>query len=153
MPAPDDGPGNWTGAASAVLVDGTFWLTYRVRRPLTDGRGVAVVVARSDDGVRFETSPRSAARRSAASPSSARCWCRCPGFGWRLYLSARRRAPSTGGSTASPPTPTRAADRLAWSCPATSDTAVKDPVVHGRRRLGDVAVLPPARRARATRTG
>ena len=37
-----------------MLVDGTFWLTYRVRRPLTDGRGVAVVVARSDDGVRFE---------------------------------------------------------------------------------------------------
>src|SRR5215212_9387277 len=54
VPAPGPGPGNWSGAASAVLVDGTFWLTYRVRRPLTEGRGVSVVVARSADGVEFE---------------------------------------------------------------------------------------------------
>ena len=42
--APGEGPGNWAGAASAVLVDGVTWLTWRVRRPLTDGRGVSVVV-------------------------------------------------------------------------------------------------------------
>ena len=54
VPAPGPGPGNWAGAASAVLVDGTFWLTWRVRRPLTEGRGVTVVVASSVDGVRFE---------------------------------------------------------------------------------------------------
>src|SRR5881227_3356577 len=54
VPAPGTEPGNWSGAASAVLVDGVFWLTYRVRRPLTEGRGVAVVVSRSTDGVRFE---------------------------------------------------------------------------------------------------
>src|SRR6188472_3627844 len=53
VPAPDSGPGNWSGAASAVLHEGVFWLTYRVRRPLTEGRGVSVVVARSDDGVAF----------------------------------------------------------------------------------------------------
>ena len=40
VPAPGDGPGNWAGAASAVLHDGVFWLTYRVRRPLAEGRGV-----------------------------------------------------------------------------------------------------------------
>jgi hypothetical protein len=51
VPAPDAGPGNWSGAASAVLVDGVFWLTYRVRRPLSEGRGVAVVVSRSLDGM------------------------------------------------------------------------------------------------------
>lgn len=50
VPAPAPGPGNWTGAASAVLVDGTFWLAYRVRRPLTDGRGVRTVIARLPDG-------------------------------------------------------------------------------------------------------
>jgi hypothetical protein len=55
VPAPAGGDGNWSGAASAVLVDGTFWLAYRVRRPLSAGRGVSVVVARSSDGVRFET--------------------------------------------------------------------------------------------------
>ena len=39
VPAPGPGAGNWAGAASAVLVDDVFWLTWRVRRPLTDGRG------------------------------------------------------------------------------------------------------------------
>ena len=36
------------------LVDGVWWLAYRMRRPLGEGRGFANVVARSDDGVRFE---------------------------------------------------------------------------------------------------
>ena len=43
--APDPGPGNWAGRPSAVLVDGMFWLAYRVRRPIDSGRGVAVDVA------------------------------------------------------------------------------------------------------------
>ena len=37
VPAPGHEPGNWSGAASAVLVDGVYWLTYRVRRPLREG--------------------------------------------------------------------------------------------------------------------
>ena len=53
VPAPGDEPGNWSGAASAVLVDDVYWLTYRVRRPLREGRGVSVVVARSVDGEHF----------------------------------------------------------------------------------------------------
>jgi len=44
--APESGPGNWAGGASCVLVDGTFWLAYRLRRPLHSGRGVGVVVAK-----------------------------------------------------------------------------------------------------------
>ena len=55
VPAPARGPGNWAGAASCVLVDGVFWLTYRVRRPLDEGRGVSVVVSRSSDGVQFDS--------------------------------------------------------------------------------------------------
>ena len=55
VPAPGSAPGNWSGAASAVLVDGIYWLTYRVRRPLREGRGVSVVVARSEDGEHFVT--------------------------------------------------------------------------------------------------
>ena len=92
VPAPSAGPGNWSGAASAVLHDGVFWLTYRVRRPLSEGRGVSVVVARSDDGVSF--TPVADVHRDAfgcesferpvlvplpRTPES-------PG-GWRLYLS------------------------------------------------------------------
>ena len=45
--APDTQLGNWAGAASCVLVNGTFWLAYRIRRPSDFGRGVGVVVAKS----------------------------------------------------------------------------------------------------------
>src|ERR1700712_40325 len=55
VPPPDVRPGAWAGAPSALLVDGVFWLAYRLRRPLGEGRGYANVVARSDDGVHFET--------------------------------------------------------------------------------------------------
>jgi hypothetical protein len=87
VPAPDTGPGNWAGAASAVLVDGTFWLTYRVRRPVTEGRGVTVVVARSADGVAFERVAE--VRREAFGCESFErpVLVPVPGIGWRLYLS------------------------------------------------------------------
>ena len=56
VPAPGDGPGHWAGGPSAVLDgDGTFWLAYRLRRPIGAGRGYANVVARSEDGEHFET--------------------------------------------------------------------------------------------------
>ncbi len=41
--------------SAALGDDGTFWLAYRLRRPLGAGRGYANVVARSEDGERFET--------------------------------------------------------------------------------------------------
>ena len=56
VPAPGDGPGFWAGGPSAVRdTAGVFWLAYRLRRPHGDGRGYANVIARSDDGVEFET--------------------------------------------------------------------------------------------------
>ncbi|WP_243059649.1 hypothetical protein [Nocardioides sp. SR21] len=87
VPAPGGGPGNWSGAASAVLVDGTFWLTYRVRRPLAEGRGVAVVVARSADGIAFE--PVAEVHREAFGCESFErpVLVPLPEGGWRLYLS------------------------------------------------------------------
>jgi hypothetical protein len=52
--APDDPrTGAWVGAPSAQLVGGTWWLAYRLRRPVGEGRGGANVIARSDDGVHF----------------------------------------------------------------------------------------------------
>jgi hypothetical protein len=90
VPAPGPGEGNWSGAASAVLVDGAFWLAYRVRRPLSAGRGVSVVVAKSEDGVRFETVcdvhreafGAASFERPVIIASSAG-----PDPSWRLYLS------------------------------------------------------------------
>lgn len=54
VPAPGSGPGNWSGAASVVVHDDAVYLTWRSRRPLGEGRGVSVIVARSTDGVTFE---------------------------------------------------------------------------------------------------
>jgi hypothetical protein len=87
VPAPAPGPGNWSGAASVVLVDGVFWLTYRVRRPLDEGRGVSVVVARSDDGLAFE--PVAEVPRDAFGTASFErpVIVVKPDGGWRLYLS------------------------------------------------------------------
>jgi hypothetical protein len=90
VPAPGEGPGNWAGAASAVLVDGVFWLTWRNRRPLASGRGVTVDVARSTDGIHFETVAE--IHRDAFNSESFERPVLVPvplaqGGGWRLYLS------------------------------------------------------------------
>jgi hypothetical protein len=85
--APGRGPGNWAGAASAVLVDGNVYLTYRVRRPLGEGRGVSVVVSRSTDGESFV--PVAEVWRDAFGAESFErpVVVRRPDGGWRLYLS------------------------------------------------------------------
>jgi len=131
VPAPGAGPGNWAGAASAVLVDGTFWLTYRVRRPLTEGRGVSVVVASSTDGVAFE--PVAEVRRDAFGCESFErpVLVPVPGVGWRLYLSC-----ATPGSkhwwvdslTAATPEELPAGHQQVV-LPGDEQMAVKDPVV------------------------
>ena len=87
VPAPGAGPGNWAGAASAVLVDGVTWLTYRVRRPLPDGRGVATVVACSEDGLDFEPVCEVYRDEFGAESFERPVLLRRPDGGWRLYLS------------------------------------------------------------------
>lgn len=86
VPAPAREAGNWAGGASCILVDETYWLTYRVRRPLDAGRGVTVVVARSTDGLRF--SPVCEVDRDAFGAASFERPVLMPTErGWRLYLS------------------------------------------------------------------
>jgi hypothetical protein len=87
VPAPDSGPGNWAGAPSAALHDGVFWLAYRVRRPLTRGRGVSVVVARSSDGVHFVPVTEVFRESFAAESFERPALVRRPDRGWRLYVS------------------------------------------------------------------
>ncbi|MBS4752812.1 hypothetical protein KG112_08340 [Nocardioides sp. zg-ZUI104] len=129
--APAAGAGNWAGAASAVLVDGVFWLTYRVRRPLAAGRGVTVVVARSDDGEQFE--PVAEVHRDAFGSESFErpVLVPVPGVGWRLYLSC-----ATPGSkhwwvdslsAATPEALPEGERRLVL--PGDETMAVKDPVI------------------------
>ena len=137
VPAPGAGPGNWAGAACAVLVDGVFWLTWRVRRPLTDGRGVAVVVARSDDGVRFEPVAEVPREAFGAESFERPVLVPLPEGGWRLYLSCATPDSKhwwvdslTADTVEGLPTGVR--QRGARR--ATATPAVKDPVVDRRRR-------------------
>jgi hypothetical protein len=52
---PGRGPGYWAGGCSAIYdaSAGKFYLYYRLRKPLDQGRGAACYVAESSDGVRF----------------------------------------------------------------------------------------------------
>lgn len=134
VPAPAAGAGNWAGAASAVLAEGAFWLAYRVRRPLDEGRGVSVVVARSEDGELF--TPVAEVHRDAFGCESFErpALVPLPQGGWRLYLSC-----ATPGSkhwwvdSLTAATPAALPDGRRQVVHTGDDaTGVKDPVVtHG----------------------
>ena len=84
----DPRPGAWVGAPSAVHDDGTWWMAYRVREPVGEGRGIATVLARSDDGVAFEPVVGLGKDHFGEAESLERpCLVRDPGGGWRLYVS------------------------------------------------------------------
>jgi hypothetical protein len=128
---PSTKPGAWAGAPSAVFVDGTFYLAYRLRLPIGEGRGYANVVARSDDGERFET-VAVVEREAFGSDSLERpALVAAPDGRWRLYVSIAtpgtkhwrvdvlESATVEGLATASPRTVLPGSDAM----------AVKDPVV------------------------
>jgi hypothetical protein len=132
VPAPGDGPGNWTGAPAALLVDGTMHLAYRVRRPVGEGRGVEVVLARSDDQVHFETVATVSRDRFGAESLERPALQRTASGRWRLYMSCA--TPGTRHwrielleATTLEALP-QAAPRLVL--PGDGRIAVKDPVVH-----------------------
>jgi len=85
--APGVGPGNWAGAATATYADGVVWLAYRVRRPVVEGRGVSVMVARSRDGLAFEPVCEVFREQFRAESLERPALVRLPDGGWRLYLS------------------------------------------------------------------
>ncbi len=128
----DPRAGAWVGAPSAVHVDGTWWLAYRVREPLGQGRGIANVLARSDDGVRFETVAELGKEQFGQVESLERpALVHAPDGRWRLYVSCATpgtkhwrvdlvEAGTVGGlATASPVT----------VLPGGDGEAVKDPVI------------------------
>ena len=134
VPAQGSGPGNWAGAASAVLVDGVTYLTYRVRRPLAEGRGVSTVVARAEDGVHFETVCEVLRDDFGAESFERPVVVRRPDGGWRLYLSC-----ATPGSkhwwieALDADTPEDLPrGRRTVVLPGDETTAVKDPVITER---------------------
>jgi hypothetical protein len=143
VPAPDAGPGNWSGAASAVLVDGVFWLTYRVRRPLTEGRGVAVVVARSRDGVDFEPVTELHRGQFGCESFERPVLVPVPGLGWRLYLSCATYDSKHWwlDSLTAPDVESLAAGHQQVVLPGSSAVAVKDPVIQPPLAPGEEWVM------------
>jgi hypothetical protein len=127
----DPRPGSWAGGPSAQLVDGTWWLAYRLRRPVGEGRGIANVVARSDDGVHFTPVVGIGKDGFGAESLERPALVHTPEGWWRLYVSCA--TPGTkhwrvdlleaetveGLGTATPRT----------VLPGDDATAVKDPVI------------------------
>ncbi|MGY1616231.1 hypothetical protein ACI797_05745 [Geodermatophilus sp. SYSU D00691] len=133
---PDDPrPGAWAGAPSALLVDGVWWLAYRLRRPIGEGRGYGNVVARSSDGVHFEPVTTLSSARFGAESLERPALVRTPEGRWRLYVSCA--LPGTKGwrvdlleATSVEGLGAAAAETV---LPCTDTQAWKDPVV---RRSG-----------------
>jgi hypothetical protein len=131
VPAPGDGHGFWAGAPCAVLVDGLFYLAYRLRRPLGEGRGHQVLVACSADGVEFEPVVAVTRAQFGAESLERPALVPLPGGGWRLYLSC-----ATPGSLHwwiealdSPLLSKLPSGRRTIVLPGDARTAVKDPVI------------------------
>jgi len=80
-------PGTWAGAPSAARSDEEIYLAYRLRRPVGQGRGYAVVVARSTDGVHFETLLTLGREEFGAESLERPALVLTPEGTWRLYLS------------------------------------------------------------------
>lgn len=142
VPAPNIGAGNWAGAASVVLVDDVYWLTYRVRRPIMAGRGVSVVVARSVDGLHFETVAEISRNMFGAASFERPVLMPVPGGGWRLYLSCATRGSKHWWIEAldAPRPEDLARGRRTVVLPGDDEFAVKDPVITCRDGLWEMWV-------------
>jgi hypothetical protein len=134
---PRTGPGHWAGAPGAAAGDGEIFLGYRLRRPVGQGRGYAVVVARSADGERFETLQVIGKEQLAAESLERPAIVRTPDGRWRLYLSC-----ATPGTKHWRVVVTEAdypgefdVGRRDTVLPGDAKTGVKDPVIlrHGGR--------------------
>ena len=130
------GPGHWAGGPSAARAeDGAIYLAYRFRRPFGEGRGFLNVVARSEDGVAFETVAELDRRDFDCDSLERPALVAVPGGGWRLYVSC-----ATPGSFHWRVDLLEASDPAAFDArtartvmPGDSATGVKDPVIapHG----------------------
>ena len=128
---PGTGPGYWAGAPCAVVGDGEIFLAYRLRRPIAQGRGYAVAVARSADGERFETVATIGKDAMDTESLERPALVRTPEGRWRLYLSC-----ATTGTKHWRVEVTEAAHPAEFDVrnrqtvlPGDAKTGVKDPVI------------------------
>jgi hypothetical protein len=127
---PGQGPGYWAGAPWAVFADGWFYLAYRLRDG-TGQRGHLVVVARSKDGLEFETLATLPKEAFGAASLERPALAKAPDGTWHLYVSC-----ATPGNfhwwvdlLVAPDPESFNPDQRRTVLPGDSTTAVKDPVV------------------------
>jgi len=87
IPPPGTGAGNWVGAPSAVRCGGEIFLAYRLRKPIGQGRGHAVEIARSTDGENFELLQAITKEQMDTESLERPALVDLPDGRWRLYLS------------------------------------------------------------------
>ena len=128
---PGSEPGTWAGAPSAVADDGGIVLAYRLRKPVSQGRGYAVAIARSADGVRFETISMITREQMDTESLERPALARTADGRWRLYLSCATwgtkhwRVELLEAATLDGFKP----DQRVVVLPGDSGSAVKDPVI------------------------
>jgi hypothetical protein len=83
----DRRPGSWAGGPSALYLDDRFYLAYRLRRPIGEGRGFRNVVAVSDDGLHFEEIARVEREQFGAESLERPALVVTEDGRWRLYVS------------------------------------------------------------------
>jgi hypothetical protein len=128
---PGTEPGTWSGAPSAVRDGDQIVLAYRLRRPIGHGRGYAVAIASSPDGVHFQTIQVITREEMDTESLERPALLRTPDGTWRLYLSC-----ATWGTKhwrvelleASAPDAFDVRDRVVV-LPGDATSAVKDPVI------------------------
>jgi len=128
---PGSGPGAWAGGPSAVLNGDDVVLAYRLRRPVGEGRGFAVVIARSADGEAFEPIQTITKEEMDAESLERPVLAVTAGGTWRLYLSCAThgtkhwRVEVLEAATPGTFDPRRRSVVL----PGDAERAVKDPVI------------------------
>ncbi len=82
------GPGWWAGAPSALydVERGSFYLSYRQRRPAGEGRGWRAGVAESADGIHFEEIWHATKEQFSSSSIERSCIVKTPQGKYRLYV-------------------------------------------------------------------
>jgi hypothetical protein len=123
--------GSWAGGPSALLVDGRFYLAYRLRRPIGQGRGFRNVVAVSDDGVQFQEIARVEREQFNAESLERPALAITESGRWRLYVScATANTKHWRVDVLEADTPAGLASAVPQTVLAGSDQlGVKDPVI------------------------
>lgn len=128
IPAPGEGVEHWAGAPSAALdEDGSIVLAYRLRTPSR----AATIVARSDDGERFETVCELERERWDAMSVERPAILRTDDGCWRMYVCpARKNSKAWWIDLLEADTLEGFADADSITVfPANEEVAVKDPIV------------------------